>query len=32
VISQNGPPTSPYYTVGFDELNLDEWGGVDFTP
>ena len=30
VIVQNGAPTNPYYTVGFQELDLDEWSGVNF--
>jgi hypothetical protein len=32
VIVQNGPPTNPYQTVGFRELDLDQFGGVNFTP
>jgi uncharacterized membrane protein len=32
VIVENGPPTSPYYQVGFRELDLNEFGGVNFIP
>jgi uncharacterized membrane protein len=32
VIVQNGPPTSPYHTVGFAELDTNAHGGVNFTP
>ena len=31
VTVQNGPPTNPYYTVGFQELGLSQYGGVNFT-
>jgi uncharacterized membrane protein len=30
VIVQNGEPTNPYHTVGFRELDTDQFGGVNF--
>lgn len=30
VIQQNGPPTNPYFTVGFQELDTNQFGGVNF--
>jgi len=32
VIVENGDPTSPYHDVGFRELDLSQFGGVNFTP
>jgi hypothetical protein len=28
----NGDPHNPYYTVGFDELDSQEFSGITFTP
>jgi len=30
VIVQNGAPINPYHTVGFRELDLNQFGGVNF--
>jgi hypothetical protein len=32
VIQENGGATNPYYDVGFRELDVDEFSGVNFTP
>ena len=32
VIVQNGPSTNPYHTVGFRELDTNQFGGVNYTP
>jgi uncharacterized membrane protein len=32
VIIINGPGTNPYETVGFRELDTDNFGGVNFVP
>jgi uncharacterized membrane protein len=30
VVVENGEPTNPYYDVGFRELDLSQYGGVNF--
>ena len=32
VIQENGEPTNPYYTVGFRELDTNQYSGVNFIP
>jgi uncharacterized membrane protein len=32
VIVENGDPTNPYYDVGFQELDTDQFSGVNFIP
>jgi len=31
VIQQNRPPTNPYHTVGFREIDTNQFSGVEFT-
>ena len=32
VIVENGDPTNPYFDVGFQELDTDQFSGVNFIP
>jgi hypothetical protein len=32
VIQENGGPTNPYYDVGFRELDVDQYSGVNLVP